>query len=224
MAIPSTVPFLGWAWDDLLFLLLGGVMLGSALLVVLGRDIIRAGLTMMVSFAALAGIYVLLGAPLVAAAQVLVYIGAISVLILFSIMLTQSKSGPARLVFHHQAWAAGVAAVVLALLLGSMVVGTTWPQAVGERTVTDTVALARLLFTDYVLVLEVIGVLLVAAVIGGVFLAKREDAANPVERLTEPTPGTDFAPGGPSGTMSGGIGSSTPAGVGGVGGAPGVPK
>ena len=56
---------------------------------------------------ALAGIYVVVGAPLVAAAQVIVYIGAISVLILFAIMLTQSKSGPARLVFQTQAVPAG---------------------------------------------------------------------------------------------------------------------
>ncbi len=71
----------------------------------LGRNIIRSGLWLMLCFATLAGLYALLGAPLVAGAQVLVYIGAISVLILFAIMLTQSKAGPARLVFHHQAWA-----------------------------------------------------------------------------------------------------------------------
>ena len=58
---------------------------------------------MIVAFGALAGIYVLLGAPLVAAAQVLVYIGAISVLILFAIMLTQTKNAPVRLVFQTQA-------------------------------------------------------------------------------------------------------------------------
>ena len=94
MALPSTIPYLGIAWDDVIFLLLAAVMLGSALLVVLGRNIIRSGLWMILSFAALAGIYALLGAPLVAGAQVLVYIGAISVLILFAIMLTQSKAGP----------------------------------------------------------------------------------------------------------------------------------
>ena len=62
---------------------------------------------MVLAFAALAGIYALLGSDALAAAQVLIYIGAISVLILFAIMLTQSKAGPARLVFHRQAWAGG---------------------------------------------------------------------------------------------------------------------
>ena len=103
MAIPDTIPIIGIPWDDVLFVILAGTMLLSALLVVTLRDIIRCGLAMMVCFAALAGIYVMAGAPLVAAAQVLVYIGAISVLILFAIMLTQTKAAPARLVFQTQA-------------------------------------------------------------------------------------------------------------------------
>ena len=88
MTIPDTVPVLGMTWNDLLFLFLAGVLLGSALLVVTLRDIIRCGIALVAAFGALAGIYVMLGAPLVAAAQVLVYIGAIAVLILFAIMLT----------------------------------------------------------------------------------------------------------------------------------------
>lgn len=46
MGIPPTIPILGWAWDDLIFLLLGGIMLAAALFVVIGRDIIRSGLAM----------------------------------------------------------------------------------------------------------------------------------------------------------------------------------
>src|SRR4051812_49478807 len=106
-------------------------MLLAGLLVVTMRDIIRCGLAMMVCFGALAGIYVMLGAPLVAGAQVLVYIGAISVLILFAIMLTQSKAGPARLVFHHQAWAGALLAIFLVLIFAVVIVGTAWPTAAG---------------------------------------------------------------------------------------------
>ena len=128
MALPPTVPYLGWRWDDLVFLVLAGVMLGSALLVVLSRNIIRSGLFMVLAFAGLAGLYALMGATLVAAAQVLVYMGAISVLILFAVMLTQSKSGPARLVFHHQAWAAAIAVDrASGVLLIMSVLFTTWP-------------------------------------------------------------------------------------------------
>lgn len=175
MALPPTVPYFDIAWDDLLFLLFGGLMLAAALGVVLGRNIIRSGLAMILSFASLAGIYVLLGAPLVAAAQVLIYIGAISVLVLFAIMLTQSKSGPANLVFHHQAWAAALAAIVLALLLVATVAGAVWPAA-GDVVQATTTDIAKLLFSDFVLPFEVVSVLLLAAVIGGVFLAKRDEA------------------------------------------------
>jgi NADH:ubiquinone oxidoreductase subunit 6 (subunit J) len=187
-ALPPTVPFLNWAWDDLLFLALAGILLGAALFVVIGRDIVRSGLAMILSFAALAGIYVLAGAVIVGAAQVLIYIGAIAVLILFAIMLTQSKSGPAQLVFHHQAWAAALAALGLAFLLITAVINTQWPLQVAERLHADTRAVAMLLFNDalYVFALQVIGVLLTAAVIGAVFLAKREDVPDPGDAATMP--------------------------------------
>src|SRR4051812_31292198 len=78
LAIPSSVPFIGLGWDDVLFLLFAAALIGTALLVVTMRDIIRCGLALMASLGALAGIYVLLGAPLVATAQVLVYIGGVT--------------------------------------------------------------------------------------------------------------------------------------------------
>jgi len=190
VTLPQAIPFLNWSWDYFLFLTLVVVLLGSGVMVVLGRNIIHSGLWMIVCFGALAGLYVLLEAPLVAAAQVLVYIGAISVLVLFAIMLTQTKFGPARLVFHRQASGAALAAIVLAFILLIVVVDTTWPgelvaqagsavtacAAAGPagpcRTATD--VLARLLFSGYVLPFEVVSILLLAAVIGGVYLAKRE--------------------------------------------------
>jgi len=173
VAIPDAVPFINLGWDDLLFIILSTVMIGTAILVVTLRDIIRCGLAMMVSFAALAGLYVLIGAPLVAAAQVLVYIGAISVLILFAIMLTQTKAGPARLVFQTQAVPAAVAAAVLALLIALTVGATNW-NAVDAPIRVGTAILAQVLFDQYVLPFEIVSVLLLAAVIGGIFLAKRE--------------------------------------------------
>jgi NADH-quinone oxidoreductase subunit J len=160
--------------DDILFFILAEVLIGSGLLVVTLRDIIRCGLAMIVCFGALAGIYVIAGAPLVAAAQVLVYIGAISVLILFAIMLTQTKDAPNRLVFQTQALGAAVAAVVLAVIIALTIGATDW-GGVAQRVHTATDDLARVLFADYVLPFEIVGVMLLAAVIGGIFLAKREE-------------------------------------------------
>jgi NADH:ubiquinone oxidoreductase subunit 6 (subunit J) len=173
VAIPDTIPIIGASWSDVLFVLFAGILLGSGLLVVTMRDIIRCGLAMIVCFGALAGIYVLLGAPLVAGAQVLVYIGAISVLVLFAIMLTQTKSGPASLVFQTQAIPAAIASIILAVILALVVSATDWGAA-AVRLETVTADMARLLFHDYVLPLEAVSVLLLAAVIGGVYLAKRE--------------------------------------------------
>jgi NADH-quinone oxidoreductase subunit J len=175
VAIPGTLPIIGASWDDVLFVVFAAVMLGSALLVVTLRDIIRSGLAMIVCFGSLAGLYVLLGSPIMAAAQVLVYIGAISVLVLFAIMITQTKSGPARLVFQTQWWAAAIAAIAIVIVLTAVVGSTDW-QASAERASATTVAVARLLFDDYTLPFEAVSVLLLAAVIGGVFLAKRDRA------------------------------------------------
>jgi len=178
MTIPEVIPIINVRWDDILFLILAAIMIGAGLLVVTMRDIIRCGLAMMACFGALAGIYVIAGAPLVAATQVLVYIGAISVLVLFAIMLTQTKAAPARLVFQTQAIPAAIAAVVLAGLIAIAVGSTNWGAA-GNRTATATDALAQVLFHQYVLPFEVVSVLLLAAVIGGVFLAKRERESDP---------------------------------------------
>jgi NADH:ubiquinone oxidoreductase subunit 6 (subunit J) len=173
VTLPETIPLLGFGWNDLLFMGFAAVMLGSALLVVTMRDIIRCGLAMIVCFAALAGLYVLAGATVVAAAQVLVYIGAISVLILFAIMLTQTKAAPASLVFQTQAFPAAIASAVLAVLIAITVTATDWSD-VAARVPTKPIDLALTLFTDYILSFEVVSVVLLAAVIGGVFLAKRE--------------------------------------------------
>ncbi len=165
--------FLGQDWEDALFWILASIMIIAGLLVVTMKDIIRCGLAMIVCFGALAGIYVLMGAPLIGAAQVIVYIGAISVLILFAIMLTQTKDAPSRLVFQTQVGPAAVASVIIAVLIALAVAATDW-NASAERIIAGANLVASVLFTDFVLPFEIVSVLLLAAVIGGVFLAKRE--------------------------------------------------
>jgi NADH-quinone oxidoreductase subunit J len=165
--------FLGQDWTDALLWMFGALMIGAGLLVVTMRDIIRCGLAMIVCFGALAGIYVILGAPLIAAAQVIVYIGAISVLILFAIMLTQTKDAPNRLVFQTQAIPAAFAAVIIGIVVALAIAATDWGEA-ADRVHVVTNVLSTVLFDQYVLPFEIVSVLLLAAVIGGVFLAKRE--------------------------------------------------
>ncbi len=174
MELPGTVPYLDWRWDDLVFLVLAGVMLGSALLVVLGRDIIRSALWLIVSFAALAGVYGLLGSAFLAVSQVLTYVGAVAVLILFAVMITQSKRGPAKLVFNRQWWAGALAAIVLVILLAMSVMLTDWDVAETVQ-VAEAREIALTVYEEYMFAFLALGVLLLAGVIGGLYLARRDD-------------------------------------------------
>ncbi|MDQ2853418.1 MAG: NADH-quinone oxidoreductase subunit J, partial [Chloroflexota bacterium] len=122
----------------------------------------------------LAGMYALLGAPIIAAAQVLIYLGAISVLILFAIMLTQAGDANLPSPFHRQVWLAALAALVLFGVIGWTITATDW----GNATVIIAVqisALAKALFTDYALPFEILSLLLLAAIIGAIYLARRPE-------------------------------------------------
>ena len=167
------VVFLGQDWGDALFWVFACLMVVSGLLVVTMRDIIRCGLAMIVCFGSLAGIYVVMGATLIGAAQVIVYIGAISVLILFAIMLTQTKDAPSRLVFQTQAVPAAFASIVIAVVIALAIGATDW-GARDERIPYTANQVSQQLFATFVLPFEIVSVLLLAAVIGAVFLAKRE--------------------------------------------------
>jgi NAD(P)H-quinone oxidoreductase subunit 6 len=138
------------------------------------RNIIHSAVAMMVCFGSLAGMYALLGAPIVAAAQVLIYLGAISVLILFAIMLTQAGDANLPSPFHRQVWLAAIAALVVVGLIGWAVTATDW----GNATVVIAInlnAMATALFTDYALPFEILSLLLLAAIIGAIYLARRPE-------------------------------------------------
>jgi len=138
------------------------------------RNIIHSAVAMMVCFGSLAGMYALLGAPIVAAAQVLIYLGAISVLILFAIMLTQAGDANLPSPFHKQVWLAALAALVVFGLIGWAVTATDWGNAtVVVGIVLDTMAAA--IFTDYALPFEILSLLLLVAIIGAIYLARRPE-------------------------------------------------
>jgi NADH:ubiquinone oxidoreductase subunit 6 (subunit J) len=129
---------------------------------------------MMVCFGSLAGMYALLGAPIIAAAQVLIYLGAISVLILFAIMLTQAGDANLPSPFHRQVWLAVIASVVVVGLIGWAVTATDW----GNTTLIIAIvvnSLAKALFSDYALPFEILSLLLLAAIIGAIYLARRPE-------------------------------------------------
>jgi NADH:ubiquinone oxidoreductase subunit 6 (subunit J) len=160
--------------SSVLFFLLAFGVVGAGIAVVTLRNIIHSAVAMMICFGSLAGMYALLGAPIVAAAQVLIYLGAISVLILFAIMLTQAGDATLPAPFHRQLPIAVVVALAIVGLVGWSVVQTDWgvvPQAVGAAV--DAIATA--VFTTYALPFEIISLLILVAIIGAIFLARRPE-------------------------------------------------
>jgi NADH:ubiquinone oxidoreductase subunit 6 (subunit J) len=149
-------------------------VVGGGLAVVTLRNVIHSAIAMMICFGALAGMYALLGAPIIAAAQVLIYLGAISVLILFAIMLTQAGDANLPAPFHRQAPIGLIIALVVVGLVSWAAVQTNWHASADAVTVVvDT--LANALFTTYALPFEIIGFLILAAIIGAIFIARRPE-------------------------------------------------
>jgi NADH:ubiquinone oxidoreductase subunit 6 (subunit J) len=149
-------------------------VLGGGLAAVLLRNVIHSAVAMMVCFGALAGTYALLGAPIVAAAQVLIYLGAISVLILFAIMLTQAGDANLPAPFQRQAPVAAVIALAIVGIVGWVLVQTEWPNSTVIIPV-ELNALAAAIFNDYALPFEIVAFLLLAAIIGAIYLARRPE-------------------------------------------------
>lgn len=155
------------------FILLSVVILASAVAVVTFKNLIYSALSMIGSFLGVAGIFILLHAELVAAAQVLIYVGAISVLVIFSIMLTHHRVGDLKLYFHKQAWIALPICAVAGIAV-MIVMATATYNAGAEIQNPPDEDIAALLFNEYGLPFELVSLALLVAMIGAVLLAKKE--------------------------------------------------
>ena len=155
------------------FITVAAVTLGGALGVVMARTVFASGLFLILSFIGVAGIYVLLEAPFLAATQVLIYVGAVAVLILFAIMLTRRvMSGTTRDNRMNNQW---LAAAGVAVLLFVLLVSTTFQQwnLSQDAPPADSVGLLGAAFLGpYILPFEIVSVLLLAALIGAIVIAR----------------------------------------------------
>ena len=161
---------------DAVFGLLGLLCLGSAVLVVTTRNVIHAALWLVVCFGALAGCYLVLTAEFVAWVQVLIYIGAVVVLMLFGAMLTRAPIGHVQELDSRNRPVAAVAAAATAGLLGTLVVSAFKGAYVDvhHTAVGDGRVLGGAIFRWFVLPFEVASVLLLAALVGAIVLTRRE--------------------------------------------------
>ncbi len=158
--------------DSLPFFLLAALALCSAGVVAFAKNVIHAALALLGTFLGVAGLYILLAADFIAATQILVYVGGTLTLILFAVMLTarieeMKQSNPST------GMVAGMGLVALILLvLGSVATSTDWAQ-IDPTTNPSTAKLGHAFLGDYLLPFEVASIVLVAAMIGSVVLARR---------------------------------------------------
>ncbi|ABW27174.1 NADH-quinone oxidoreductase subunit J [Acaryochloris marina] len=157
-------------------ILLSVMMLGAALGVVLFESIVYSAFTLGAVFISIAGLYILLNADFVSAAQILIYVGAVNVLILFAIMLV-NKTEDFKPLPRRWIRKVSTAFVSLALftLLATMVLQTNWPVDVALAPPASSVETIGIhFFTDYLLPFELASILLLMALVGAVVLARRE--------------------------------------------------
>ena len=156
------------------FWALACVIVGAAVVAITARNVFRAALALILCFVGVAGIYMTLSADFLAAVQILVYVGGISVLILLAIMLTRdvSEGSPAN---RLRLPAFLTAAILLGIMVFS-VLNTAFPVS-NEAPLEQTVGqLGSIILGDngYVLALEIAGVLLLAAVLGAIVMAREK--------------------------------------------------
>ena len=162
--------------QNIAFGIIAAIMAVSAVRVVTVRNVVHAALWLVLVLGGVAAQYILLAAEFVAITQVLVYLGAIIVLFLFGIMLTRSKTGTDTDLDHTGPKRVG-AAIIGVLLFGLMGYAL-WDQYRGQEfdtlIVQRTAAVSDSIFSTYLLPFEVISVLLLAALIGAIVLARRD--------------------------------------------------
>jgi len=184
--------------ETAIFLLFALLAVASALVVVLHRNPVYSTLSLVVTLISLAVLFVLLGAPFIAALQILIYTGAIVVLFLFVVMLLnigrEEISQQRGLV---QKALAGIGALIFLGIVASSLWGLYGTTQVGPLTedFVSLQALATLLFGEYLLTFELVGLLLLVAVIAATVLAGRLSKASQVSVPEEGLPGPAGGPG-----------------------------
>jgi NADH-quinone oxidoreductase subunit J len=160
----------------LVLAVVGGV---SAIAVVTARNVVHAALYLVVTLLSVGAVYLVLGAEFVGWVQILIYVGAIVILFLFGLMLTKAPIGRDTL-DNQQRW---IGAVVGAGVFAGLVflIQQAWPIQDASNTYGafsgNTAVIGDALFHDYVLPFEAISFLLLAALIGAIVLARKDDGA-----------------------------------------------
>lgn len=188
--------FLSPTGVEIVFVLVGLVTLGAALVAVTTKQLVHAALWLVVALGGIAVEYLLLSAEFIAWVQVLIYVGSVVVLLLFGLMLTKAPIGRSPDADSGNRWVASAVSIVSAAALVTVVVDafrTTWIDldrrtGPGEG---STEVTGQALFRHWVLPFEALSVLLLAALVGAIVLSRRRTAADTANtENTDNTAGT----------------------------------
>lgn len=160
--------------EGIIFYLFAFVIVFSALIVVTARNIFHCALFLILCLFTVAGMYVLLHAEFLAVVQVLLYVGAVAILMIFAIMLTSKLAGREIQMSNEQTFIGAFLSLILVFGLVVSFSNSIFRISADSLPTESTFAIGRLLMTKYVLPFELVSVLLLAALIGAILIARRE--------------------------------------------------
>jgi NADH-quinone oxidoreductase subunit J len=161
--------------EAIVFYILAAVTLASGVVVVTSGNIVHSAAALVPAFLGVTGLYILLNAEFVAGIQVLIYAGAITVLILFSIMLTEGGTGLAGRQRNEQAAVGAAVAAAMAALLIAVSTRTGWPAGSGTLPSYTPGAIGQSFLGQNLLVFEGTSIVLLVSLMGAIVIARRED-------------------------------------------------
>ena len=159
----------------IVFYLFAAVAIGSAIVVVFSRNIVRSAFALLFTLVSVAAFYVLMMADFVGIVQLLLYVGGILVLIIFGVMLTNRQISVDIREKPFQTLPALIISSMIGGILAGAMWGAVWPSAAADQpTAASAPAIGELFLTSYLLPFETASVLLLVALVGAVLMARRE--------------------------------------------------
>ncbi len=162
------------SYEEVIFYFVAAVTVLGALGVVLARNVVHSALFLILALLAVAGVFILLAAEFLAIVQILIYGGAVTILILFVMMLTRVRDMPQALDGPQRPFAALAAGAFLALSVLAAV-SSDWPGETEKITVVPFREMGEALFRDWAVPFEVASLVLLVALIGAIILARSEE-------------------------------------------------
>ena len=160
--------------ENVAFGVIAAAIVIAALRVVTTKNIVHAALYLIIVLAGVAAQYFLLGAEFIGTAQILIYLGAIVVLFLFGIMLTRAPLTGESSLDNDQRWLAAVVGLLLLGVMAYALIDAFDDVELPEDTVQRTAEVSDAIFSTYLVPFEVVSVLLLAALVGAIVIARKE--------------------------------------------------